>query len=176
MNETIKVLSAGGVILKKNKKGKIKVLISQHSAHRGWSFPKGHVEIGETPAAAAHREVAEEVGVVGKILGKAGITTYFYYERKSPAFRNGDKAVLERGKESHGLQTEGIYFEEGKRHFKTVIYFFMKYKGKVEATHSWEVSAIKWVPLEKVEGQLTFKDDKEMWSRAKTKIKNLELD
>ncbi len=145
MDKTIKVLSAGGIILRKNKKGEIKALIAQNSAHKGWSFPKGHVEAGETPAAAAHREIGEEVGVKGKILEKAGITTYFY-------------------------------FEEGQRHFKTVIYFFMKYEGKVEATTAWEVSGVKWLPLEKVEGQLTFKDDKEMWLKALKNIKKISLD
>lgn len=176
MNETIKVLSAGGVILKKNKKGEVKVLVSQHSAHKGWSFPKGHVETGETPAAAAHREVGEEVGVVGKILGKAGITTYFYYERKKPDLQKNINSKVERVKESRGSKAEGFYFEDGQRIFKTVIYFFMKYEGKVEATMAWEVSAVKWLPIEKIEDRLTFKDDREMWNKARPKIKNLELD
>jgi bis(5'-nucleosidyl)-tetraphosphatase len=32
-------------------------------AYRNWDFPKGLVEAGETPLAAARREVAEETGI-----------------------------------------------------------------------------------------------------------------
>jgi len=32
-------------------------------AYRNWDFPKGLVEEGETPLAAARREVAEETGI-----------------------------------------------------------------------------------------------------------------
>ena len=34
-------------------------------AYRHWDFPKGMVESGETPLAAAQREVAEETGLTG---------------------------------------------------------------------------------------------------------------
>jgi 8-oxo-dGTP pyrophosphatase MutT (NUDIX family) len=34
---------------------------------RRWTFPKGHVERGETPWAAAQREALEEAGVRGRI-------------------------------------------------------------------------------------------------------------
>jgi 8-oxo-dGTP pyrophosphatase MutT (NUDIX family) len=37
-----------------------------------WVFPKGHIEAGETAAAAAHREVREEAGVTADIQGEAG--------------------------------------------------------------------------------------------------------
>ena len=33
--------------------------------YRNWGFPKGHLEEGEEPAAAAVREVAEETGIAG---------------------------------------------------------------------------------------------------------------
>jgi len=37
-----------------------------------WVFPKGHVEVGETPAEAAVRELIEEGGVEGKVIAPAG--------------------------------------------------------------------------------------------------------
>jgi 8-oxo-dGTP pyrophosphatase MutT (NUDIX family) len=37
-----------------------------------WVLPKGHIEKGETPEAAAVREVMEEAGVRAVIVGRAG--------------------------------------------------------------------------------------------------------
>ena len=37
--------SAGGIVIKKEK-GKTYVLLTQHSQHKGWSFPKGLIEKG----------------------------------------------------------------------------------------------------------------------------------
>ncbi len=65
---------------------KIEILLTQHSGHKGWEFPKGHIEIGETAQDAAMREVQEESGVVAEVIEKAGDCEYFYYE-------NGQKAL-----------------------------------------------------------------------------------
>lgn len=52
--------SCGGVVLDNNK-----VLLIQVKSMKGrkiWTFPKGHIELGETPRQAALREVLEETG------------------------------------------------------------------------------------------------------------------
>ena len=49
--------SAGGIVVHNNKV----VLVCQGG--RTWSFPKGHVEKGETPLVAARREIREECGL-----------------------------------------------------------------------------------------------------------------
>ena len=41
-----------------------------------WIFPKGHVEPGEDLAATALRELGEEAGVKGEILGPVGASTF----------------------------------------------------------------------------------------------------
>ncbi len=41
-----------------------------------WTFPKGHIEPGETPEAAAVREVREETGVAARPLAPLGVTRY----------------------------------------------------------------------------------------------------
>ena len=56
-----KVLSAGAVIVRPTDTGPRLLLLR---AYNYWDFPKGEVELGETPLEAAHREVAEETGIV----------------------------------------------------------------------------------------------------------------
>lgn len=43
-----------------------------------WSLPKGHIEAEETPEAAAIREVAEETGITGMILGQLGTIDFWF--------------------------------------------------------------------------------------------------
>lgn len=74
-----RIFSAGGIVVK-NEDGQKKILVTQHSKHKGWDFPKGHLETGESSEQAALREVEEETGVIGEIVEKIGQTEYFYYE------------------------------------------------------------------------------------------------
>lgn len=43
-----------------------------------WSLPKGHIEQGETPEQAALREVREETGIAGEILGELGTIDFWF--------------------------------------------------------------------------------------------------
>jgi bis(5'-nucleosidyl)-tetraphosphatase len=53
-------LSAGVVVVRDTPEGLRYLLLR---AYRHWDFPKGMVEAGEEPLAAARREVAEETGI-----------------------------------------------------------------------------------------------------------------
>ncbi len=46
----------------------LKILLICHVHGRHWSFPKGHVEQGETEEQTAHREVFEETGITVQLL------------------------------------------------------------------------------------------------------------
>lgn len=43
-----------------------------------WSLPKGHVEAGETNEAAAVREVAEETGIMGRVVAPLGTIDFWF--------------------------------------------------------------------------------------------------
>lgn len=89
-----RIYSAGGIVLRPlsddpvsgelndtgSSKGEWQVLVIQQAKHKGWDFPKGHIESGESQESAALREVAEETGVRAEIIEKVGATQYFYWE------------------------------------------------------------------------------------------------
>lgn len=53
--------SAGGVVFRNEGAEPVYLLI--RDSYQNWGFPKGHVEEGEQPDAAALREVSEETGL-----------------------------------------------------------------------------------------------------------------
>lgn len=55
-----RMLSAGAVVFRRDGDGHRYLLLR---AYRNWDFPKGMVEEGEDPLAAAIREVREETGI-----------------------------------------------------------------------------------------------------------------
>lgn len=88
-----RVFSAGGVVLRLRSEpsavnaNNLEVLVTQHSKHKGWDFPKGHLEPGESSEQAAMREVEEETGVKGEVIANVGQTQYFYWEGKEKVFK-----------------------------------------------------------------------------------------
>src|SRR5437870_5945193 len=61
--------SAGGVVFRRASPpdGRPLFLLIRDS-YQNWGFPKGHLEVGEPPAEAARREVAEETGLSDLVL------------------------------------------------------------------------------------------------------------
>ena len=58
------------------------------------------------------------------------------------------------------------YVWEGEKRKKTVYYFLMKYVGGDITKHDDEMSAIEWLPKNKVLGRLTYKGDKDAYNEA----------
>jgi phosphohistidine phosphatase SixA/8-oxo-dGTP pyrophosphatase MutT (NUDIX family) len=57
------IWAAGGVVAKRNAKGKARYLIVHRPRYDDWSLPKGKLDKGETFLEAAEREVEEETGI-----------------------------------------------------------------------------------------------------------------
>ncbi|MBI3619628.1 NUDIX domain-containing protein [Candidatus Roizmanbacteria bacterium] len=138
-------ISAGGVVYQKTADNTL-WLITQHSKHKGWSFPKGLVgdtDKGEKKETAAVREVEEEGGVKARITDKASVSAQYKY-------RFGDFLVR-----------------------KTVHYFLMEYLSGDPKNHDWEVSDAKFVSEAEVKNTLSFRSDKDAFSKILKLYKTL---
>ena len=77
--------SAGGVVLREGK-----VLLVEVENLKGeivWTFPKGHLEEGESALEAALREVEEETGWKCRRTGKLPDVTYWFTRNGHPVFK-----------------------------------------------------------------------------------------
>jgi 8-oxo-dGTP diphosphatase len=66
------VLAAGGVVVRDD--GRIAVI--HRPRYDDWSLPKGKLDAGESFEDGAVREVLEETGVRGRIVGELAATSY----------------------------------------------------------------------------------------------------
>lgn len=142
--------SAGGIVFKVDPStgsGNIMILVSQHSGHHGWVFPKGFIGDkeefkGQTKEETALREVEEETGAIGEIAEPVTPIDYWY--------------------EMNGT----------KRH-KTVYYYLMRFVGGDITKHDWEMENVEWLPEDKVAERLTYPSDKKVWVEAQKRIREL---
>jgi 8-oxo-dGTP pyrophosphatase MutT (NUDIX family) len=68
---------AGAIAFRRRGRSFDVLLVTAKRDRMAWIFPKGHIEAGETPEAAALRETREEAGVVGTAIGAAGAPLEF---------------------------------------------------------------------------------------------------
>ena len=125
--------SAGGIVFKKVGEQTL-WLVTQHSQHKHWGFPKGLVgdeDENESKETAALREVREEGGVVAKIVNPIPAEALYKYTI--------EETLIE----------------------KKVYYFLMEYKSGDPKDHDWEVSDAKFVTEDEVRKTLSYKTEKE---------------
>ncbi len=132
--------SAGGVLIKREG-GKAWVVLIQPTQRDVWGLPKGLVEEGESPEAAAEREVQEETGFVGRRLAPLGTIEYWFYSQ-----------------------------EEKTRIHKRVFFYLMEYEKEDPRGHDAEVQAVQWVPVEDAFSRLTYESEREVLERARRLI------
>jgi len=139
--------TVGAIIFRKENE-KIKYLLMEHSKtgrvqEPYWGFPKGHVEKGETEGKAMRREVFEETGVNDLIL--------------VPKFR----------------ETMKVFFRwQGKTIFKMIVLYLGETQIK-DIKLSEEHIGASWATYEEAMEQLTFKNSKDLLTKAHERIKKL---
>src|SRR5579862_2962151 len=94
--------SAGGVVVDGDRVIVIVPVKRAADGSRVLGLPKGHLDGDETPEQAARREVTEETGVTGELVGQLGDVEYSYERRGRPIakrvrfylyrYRSGDVA------------------------------------------------------------------------------------
>lgn len=135
----IKIETSSGGIVYKKEGNKILWLITQHSQHKGWGFPKGLIgdNIKDEPMEeAALREVEEEGGVKTKIINHKPVKVNYNYRFKDFLVK------------------------------KTVYYFLMEYISGDPKNHDWEVSEAKFVSENEVKKTLSFKTDGQAFNKV----------
>jgi 8-oxo-dGTP pyrophosphatase MutT (NUDIX family) len=108
--------TAGGVVYRE-REGQIELLLI-HDRFGHISLPKGHLEGEETVEEAALREIEEETGIRGRIIGEPlGVITYEY--------RTGDRTGC-----------------------KQVTYFLVEAVGGETVAQAEEIRDVEWFPLD----------------------------
>ena len=74
---------SGAIVVRRDGNEPRVLLVTAKRNPRSWIFPKGHIEDGETAEAAALREAKEEAGVIGELIGPAGVLEYRFFTVKT---------------------------------------------------------------------------------------------
>lgn len=103
--------SSGGVVVKENSGGIEMLLIED--PYGKWTWPKGKLDKGESPLAAAKREIGEEVGLKDiELISKIGQTNYFY-KRDAKLIYKTVYIYLFRSAGNEGLKIQKSEIEDG---------------------------------------------------------------
>ncbi len=133
--------SAGGLVLDRAGPRASGALIGRLD-RRGrllWSLPKGHLEAGETEAQTAVREVAEETGISGWVIGKLGTIDFWFVADGRRVHKTVHHFLL--------LATDPVH-------------------GLTLSDEDPEVSEVAWVPLEQLAARLAYADERRLLERV----------
>jgi 8-oxo-dGTP pyrophosphatase MutT (NUDIX family) len=137
--------SAGGVVVRRLRGGWHLAAIRPGGKTDVWALPKGLVHGGEAAAETALREVAEETGVAGRLIGKLGDVRYVYTWKGERVF----KVV------SFFL----VRYSRGRL-------------GDIPAVHRHEVAETRWLPLDEAPRLLAYGGEREMAEKARKLLAN----
>jgi 8-oxo-dGTP pyrophosphatase MutT (NUDIX family) len=138
-------VSSGGVAFRQNADATIDVALILVGHRARWQLPKGTIEPGEAPEAAALREVREETGLSTEVVEPLEVIEYWYV---------GDHA---------GRRT---------RFHKKVHFFLMRYVSGDVADHDHEVIDSRWMPIDDAIEKLAFKNERLVVEKALHRLKS----
>ncbi len=128
--------SAGGVLIRRLRRAWVMAAIRPAGKEPGvWALPKGLIDDGEPPEETALREVAEETGVEGRIVGKLGDVRYVYTWRGERVFKVVSFYLLR--------------YSRGRL-------------GNLPPATAHEVAEARWLPLDQAPMLLAYKGEREM--------------
>jgi 8-oxo-dGTP pyrophosphatase MutT (NUDIX family) len=133
--------SAGGLVLDRLGPAARAALIGRLD-RRGrllWSLPKGHVEPGESEADTAVREVTEETGIRGRVVGKLGTIDFWFVADGRRVHKTVHHYLLVAVDPVHGLELSDA---------------------------DLEVSEVAWVSLDDVPNRLAHADERRLLARV----------
>jgi 8-oxo-dGTP pyrophosphatase MutT (NUDIX family) len=137
-------LSAGGVLLRTVAgRPHLAAVRPQGTPAGTWVLPKGNLEPGEAPAAAALREVREETGVEGRMVEKLGDVRYVYTWDGERIFKVVSFFLLRAGR--------------GRI-------------GAIEEAMRVEVAEARWLPLDDAPRLLAHRGEREMAALARDRV------
>jgi 8-oxo-dGTP pyrophosphatase MutT (NUDIX family) len=134
--------SAGGVVVRRLR-GRWHLAAIRPGGKEVWALPKGLIGRGESAAETALREVAEETGVVGRVVEKLGDVRYVYTWRGERVFKVVSFFLL---RSSRGRI------------------------GDIPAAHRREVDEARWLALEDAPRLLAYGGERDMARRALEKL------
>ena len=133
--------SAGGLVLDRRGAGARGAVIGRVD-RRGrllWSLPKGHLEEGETQEQTAIREVREETGILGEVVGKLGTIDFWFV-------------------------ADGRRVHKTVHHF---LLLAADPEGGLELSDAdLEVSEVAWVPIGELPERLAYADERRLLERV----------
>ena len=141
---TVEQVSAGGVVYRRTNE-EVEIVIVKIADELRWHLPKGLIDPGETFEQAALREVREESGIEGEIVGPIETIDYWFY---------------------------GEYTGERRRYHKFVHFYLMRCVGGEVGDHDHEVVESRWVSIEEAMEMLYFKTERDVVAKAASMIGN----